>query len=142
ILSEVRRRADEGGAKAIAFGHLPDEDARELLEIDSSLLPLHVESDCTLDVPVSFDAYLESMRAKMRKNAKRALRGFELAGYRIEPRTLSDILDPAARIVALHEQKYGVPIDAAFARGWLKTLADLFDTRAFCIFSGDRMVGV
>lgn len=142
LVEEVKSFARESGAKSIAFGHLPSEDARELLDVEPSLAAVFSHSDTSLEVPATFDQYLARLSKRQRKNARRGIRGFEAAGFRIERPKLAEVLDPAARLIAGHERKYGINIDVSFARNWLASCVGRFEDRTCCLFSGDRMLGV
>jgi hypothetical protein len=142
LVAEVKGIAAEHDAKSIAFGHLPSDEARELLACEPAMAPLFTHDDCSLAVPASFDAYLQSMRHKQRDNAKLSIRHFEEAGFRLERRPLAGILDGAVPLIGGHERKYGGGVDDAFVRSYVSGCLGRFDERTFCMLKDDRLFGL
>lgn len=142
LLEEARSLARERGAATLAVGHLPPEEAREIVSADPALLPLFSHSDSSLVLPPSFDAHLAGMRHKQRDNAKLAMRHFASEGLRIERRPLGEVLERAAPLIASHEQKYGHPVTAEFVLRYFGGGLGRFDDRTFCAMKDDRLVAI
>ena len=142
LLDGLRSLAEERDARSISVGHLPPDEALELLERDPSMVPLFSHSDSSLELPQSFEEYLGRMRHKQRDNAKLAMRHFAEDGLALERRSMREILDVAAPLIATHEQKYGIPVDAPTVHRYLGESLRWFEDRTFCIVRDGRILGV
>ena len=144
LVAAVREEAARRGARAIAFGFLPPDDARALRAVDPRLRPVFALGEAVLDPVASFAGYLAALGGHQRKRARSEMRRFA-ALMRFERRRLSEVIGPLAELFPRWAAKFGHRLTPELIRRTFEKMVEVGldgQTRCYLAWQGDLLAGL
>ena len=145
LVERVEAIGEEIGARVVSFAHLRLPNLKTLLTVRPDAIPAVAGAMMFLDVPPSFEEWLERLRAKSRQNVRREMRHFAEAGLRNEIHRFDEcrsFVEPLyLESLQRHSEGYGEHLSEMTRTTFEACHSANEYSRVFVTMAGDRPVG-